>query len=101
MAFSSAGSSDPDGDALTYSWAFGDGGTSTAANPTHVYTTDGRRTVTLTVRDGTGLTATANVEINVGNTAPTVSIQLRSTARCSPSGTPCRTGSPSPTPRTP
>ncbi|MDP9840794.1 glucose/arabinose dehydrogenase/PKD repeat protein [Streptosporangium lutulentum] len=76
VAFSSAGSSDPDGDALTYSWAFGDGGTSTAANPTHVYTTDGRRTVTLTVRDGTGLTATANVEINVGNTAPTVSIQL-------------------------
>ncbi|MET8051608.1 PQQ-dependent sugar dehydrogenase [Streptosporangium sp. NPDC005286] len=76
VAFSSAGSSDPDGDALTYSWAFGDGGTSTAANPTHTYTTDGTRTATLTVRDSTGLTATANVEINVGNTAPTVRIDL-------------------------
>ena len=32
--FSSAGSTDPEGGALTYSWAFGDGTTSTAANPT-------------------------------------------------------------------
>ncbi|MER5325654.1 PQQ-dependent sugar dehydrogenase [Streptosporangium roseum] len=76
VAFSSAGSSDPDGGALTYSWTFGDGGTSTAANPTHTYTADGRRTATLTVRDGTGLTATADVVINVGNTAPAVTIQL-------------------------
>lgn len=33
VSFSSAGSSDADGDALTYSWDFGDGGTATAANP--------------------------------------------------------------------
>ena len=31
--FSSAGSVDPEGQALTYSWDFGDGSTSTAANP--------------------------------------------------------------------
>ena len=35
--FSSAGSSDPNGSPLTYLWDFGDGQTSTAANPFHVY----------------------------------------------------------------
>ncbi|MGX7827951.1 carbohydrate-binding protein [Actinokineospora sp. 24-640] len=76
VAFSSAGSSDPDGDALTYSWTFGDGGTSTAANPSHTYTTNGARTATLTVRDSTGKTASASVQITVGNTAPTVRLDL-------------------------
>ena len=39
--FSSAGSSDPEGQPLTYSWTFGDGTTSTAANPSHTYTQAG------------------------------------------------------------
>ncbi|WP_433386944.1 PQQ-dependent sugar dehydrogenase [Micromonospora sp. KLBMP9576] len=72
--FSSAGSADPDGGALTYSWAFGDGTTSTAANPGKTYTTNGTYQVTLTVRDPQGATGTANVQIGVGNTAPTVTI---------------------------
>ncbi|MEV1249914.1 PQQ-dependent sugar dehydrogenase [Nonomuraea sp. NPDC050022] len=72
VAFSSAGSSDPEGGALTYSWNFGDGTTSTAANPSKTYTTNGAYTATLTVRDPQGLTGTANVIVNVGNTAPTV-----------------------------
>ena len=42
---------DPEGGALTYAWDFGDGTTSTAANPTHTYTTNGTYTATLTVRD--------------------------------------------------
>src|SRR5262249_9751815 len=49
VAFSSAGSSDPDGDPITFSWDFGDGSApSTAANPTHTYTTRGMYTATLT-----------------------------------------------------
>ncbi|AWS43953.1 PQQ-dependent sugar dehydrogenase [Streptosporangium sp. 'caverna'] len=74
VAFSSAGSSDPDGDAITYAWAFGDGGTSTAANPSHTYATNSTYTATLTVRDSKGATGSANVMVGVGNTAPTVTI---------------------------
>ncbi len=74
VTFSSAGSSDPEGQALTYSWNFGDGTTSTAANPSKTYTANGTYTVTLTARDPAGATGTANVTITVGNTAPTVTI---------------------------
>ncbi len=37
VSFSSAGSFDPEGQPLNYLWEFGDGATSTEANPTHVY----------------------------------------------------------------
>lgn len=76
VRFSSAGTSDPDGDPLTYAWKFGDGGTSTAAGPSHTYTADGQYTAELTVSDGTGRTATASVAVTVGNTAPTVKLEL-------------------------
>ncbi|MFE5394231.1 PQQ-dependent sugar dehydrogenase [Streptomyces sp. NPDC056568] len=76
VAFSSAGSSDADGDALAYAWTFGDGATSTAASPSHTYTTNGRYTATLKVTDTTGKSATASVQITVGNTAPTVRLDL-------------------------
>ncbi|WP_250032167.1 PQQ-dependent sugar dehydrogenase [Paractinoplanes maris] len=72
VSFSSSGSSDPEGGALTYSWNFGDGSTSSAANPSHTYASTGQRTVTLTVTDSAGLTASASTTISVGNTAPTV-----------------------------
>ncbi|AQS65902.1 PQQ-dependent sugar dehydrogenase [Streptomyces pactum] len=81
VAFSSAGSSDADGDALTHSWDFGDGATSTAANPSHTYTTNGQYTATLKVTDTTGKSATASVRITVGNTAPTVRIDLPTDGR--------------------
>ena len=65
ISFSSAGSSDPDGGTLIYLWSFGDGNSSTLANPTHTYATGGPFTVTLRVTDLGGLfgedTAVANV----------------------------------------
>src|SRR5207244_1001224 len=72
--FSSVGSSDPEGGALSFSWNFGDGTTSTAANPAHTYTSNGVRTATLTVTDPGGRTGSASVVITVGNTAPAVTI---------------------------
>jgi glucose/arabinose dehydrogenase/PKD repeat protein len=74
VAFSSAGSADPEGGALTYAWNFGDGGTSTAANPSHTFTGNGQYTVTLTVKDPSGLTGSTNVTITVGNNAPVVTL---------------------------
>ncbi|MGW2826659.1 PQQ-dependent sugar dehydrogenase [Streptomyces sp. NPDC001443] len=76
VAFSSAGSSDQDGDALTYSWDFGDGATATGANPTYKYKKNGTYTATVTAKDTTGRTGSASVQVVVGNTAPTVTLQL-------------------------
>ncbi|MGW4203342.1 ThuA domain-containing protein [Streptomyces sp. NPDC004726] len=74
--FSSEGSTDPDGDALTYAWDFGDGGKSTEANPSYRYKKNGTYTATVTVKDPTGRTAAASVQIVVGNTAPKVTLEL-------------------------
>jgi glucose/arabinose dehydrogenase/type 1 glutamine amidotransferase len=74
--FSSAGSTDADGDALTYAWDFGDGGTSTEAEPSYAYKKNGTYTATVTATDPAGHTGTASVHVTVGNTAPKVTIQL-------------------------
>ncbi|GGM05299.1 discoidin domain-containing protein [Dactylosporangium sucinum] len=74
VAFSSAGSTDPEGGALTYAWNFGDGGTSTAANPSHTYSANGSYTARLTVTDPAGNTGSASTTITVGNTTPVVTI---------------------------
>ncbi|QQQ79463.1 ThuA domain-containing protein [Saccharothrix sp. 6-C] len=75
VRFSSAGSTDPEGGALSYRWTFGDGGTSTEANPMHTYTAAGNYSPTLTVTDPQGLTGTASVLVTAGNTAPTVTLR--------------------------
>jgi glucose/arabinose dehydrogenase len=76
--FSSAGSADPEGGALTYAWDFDGNGTtdSTAANPSFTYTTNGTKTPTLTVKDPQNLTGSASTVITVGNSAPKVTVTL-------------------------
>lgn len=73
VELSAAGSTDSDGDNLTYSWVFGDGASGTGASVNHTYTTPGEYTATVVVSDGE-LTSTATVAINVltesGNTPP-------------------------------
>lgn len=52
ISFYGDGSSDPDGDPLTYDWDFGDSDSSTEENPSHAYATGGIYDVCLTVHDG-------------------------------------------------
>ena len=74
ISFSSAGSVDPDGQIVGYSWSFGDGGSATGANPTHTYANPGNYTVTLTVTDNSGAsgsgTTTATITSVGGNLDP-------------------------------
>jgi PKD domain-containing protein/flagellar hook capping protein FlgD/Big-like domain-containing protein len=53
LTMSAAGSSDPDGDALTYAWTFGDGGSGSGVEVSHPYAAAGTYNVTVTVSDGT------------------------------------------------
>lgn len=64
----SATASDSDGTIAAYSWDFGDGGSSSQANPSHSYASPGAYTARLVVRDDDGATASASVQITV--TAP-------------------------------
>ncbi len=80
VQFSSAGTTDPDGDAVRYAWDFDGDGTvdSEEANPSHTYTENGVYRATLTVYDvggkQRGRQASADVDIIVGNQAPVVTL---------------------------
>ncbi|HYO55548.1 PQQ-dependent sugar dehydrogenase [Archangium sp.] len=74
VRFSSAGTGDPDGDLLDYSWDFGDGTGSSLAHPEHSYTANGDYTAQLTVSDRRGGIRSTRLNIIVGDSAPTVTI---------------------------
>ncbi|MFT4929368.1 MAG: PKD repeat protein [Phenylobacterium sp.] len=58
LSFSSAGSNDADGTIVSYTWDFGDGNTSTSANPAHSYQSESTYEVSLSVTDDQGATTT-------------------------------------------
>jgi PKD repeat protein len=59
-------STDSGGAISSHAWAFGDGGTSTATNPSHAYATAGSYSVTETVTDGvSGRTSSATRSVAV------------------------------------
>ncbi|HEX8919947.1 MAG TPA: LamG-like jellyroll fold domain-containing protein [Pyrinomonadaceae bacterium] len=68
IGFYGGNSSDPDGNIASYSWNFGDGTFGSGPNPTHAYAAAGTYTVTLTVVDSAGDTASAQTTANI--TAP-------------------------------
>jgi glucose/arabinose dehydrogenase len=84
VSFSGSGSSDPDDDALTYLWDFGDGATAETSGPTvsHTYTADGVYNARLRVRDsGSAVSAySESVRVDVGNTPPVPTIQQPTTS---------------------
>jgi glucose/arabinose dehydrogenase/Ca2+-binding RTX toxin-like protein len=77
--FDASGSSDPDGDTLTYEWDLDGDGTyddSTSAQQTFTYTAAGNYQVGLRVTDSKGASDTLDqpLTISAGNTAPTATI---------------------------
>jgi glucose/arabinose dehydrogenase len=81
FTFSGAASSDPENGALTYHWDFGDGATQTTSTPTvsHVFSSAGAKTVTLTVSDDASPPLTSDpvtTQVFPGNTPATGSIVL-------------------------
>jgi vibriolysin len=66
-------STDSDGTIAGRSWTFGDGTTSTAANPSRTYAAAGTYTVSLTVTDDDGATHTKSQSISVGTASNTLS----------------------------
>ena len=71
VAFSSAGSTDPDGTIVSYDWDFGDGSThaTVASPPAHTYTAIGNYNAKLTVTDNRGGTNTTATSAPVAATA--------------------------------
>ncbi|MCV6004423.1 PKD domain-containing protein, partial [Escherichia coli] len=68
ITFSSENSTDTDGQIVSVLWDFGDGTTSTQTQPTHQYGSEGQYTVSLTVTDNDGLTATATHDVTASAT---------------------------------
>ncbi|HVF04671.1 MAG TPA: S8 family serine peptidase [Frankiaceae bacterium] len=69
VSVDAAGSSDPDGDALTYSWTFGDGATATGRTASRTYAAAGTYTIGLTVSDGRGGSASTSKTVTVSTTS--------------------------------
>lgn len=70
------------GGGITYSWNFGDAGTSTLLSPTHIYAAPGTYTATLTVTNASGCSASDNVVITV-NPNPVITITSVTNVTCS------------------
>jgi PGF-pre-PGF domain-containing protein len=75
ITFDGFGSSDPDGNIVSYAWDFGDGNTGTGVDPTHTYIQDGIYTVTLTATDNDAATnqaSTTTTIISEDTTSPII-----------------------------
>ena len=69
------------GNINSYVWNFGDGTTSTAANPTKTYTVQGIYTVTLTVTNTNGCSDVATQVVNVTG-KPVISYTVNNASQC-------------------
>jgi glucose/arabinose dehydrogenase/PKD repeat protein len=80
VTFDATGSSDPDGDPLTFFWDFGDGTPETSTTSLmiqHTYTTQGARSVTLRARDNNfAFSAPVMLTVYAGNNPPVPSISV-------------------------
>ncbi|MFI8526748.1 PQQ-dependent sugar dehydrogenase [Promicromonospora sukumoe] len=78
VEFDATGSSDPDGDTLTYEWDVDGDGTFDLTGPevTHTYTELGVYTARLRVTDESGKRTLTSTSISVGNEAPEIDVSF-------------------------
>ncbi len=83
LNFSSEGSTDPDGEIISFAWDFGDGENSSLAKPGHTYNAVGTYTVTLAVTDNGGKTATDTTSVIITDITPVVipDVSINSTSK--------------------
>ncbi|WP_410985671.1 collagenase ColA [Bacillus cereus] len=70
VEFHSDGTESTGGKIVSYLWDFGDGTTSTEANPTHVYGKEGTYTVKLTVKDNKGKVSRGQTTVTIKKDEP-------------------------------
>ena len=71
VSFTAQGASDPDGDSITITWSFGDGGTATGTTVTHAFTTAGSFAVSYKVSDGKKEATSPTLTLTVKNMSGT------------------------------
>jgi PKD repeat protein len=79
VSFDASLSSDADGTIVSWDWSFGDGSTGAGASPSHVYTSEGSYTATLTVTDNDDATDSMTTTIAVSATVLPPSITSQPT----------------------
>jgi serine protease len=74
--FDGSGSTDPDGEIVTYAWTFGDSGAAAGTPVTHTYAASGSYTVRLSVTDDDGATGSASkvVTVEAGGSVETITV---------------------------
>ena len=65
VSFDASGSTDTDGNIVSYEWTFGDGSDGTGVTIEHIFSVAGPYNITLTVTDDQGKAASATQEITV------------------------------------
>ncbi len=83
VSFNAGASFDADGSIVSYAWDFGDGGTATGVTTSHVFAI-GVRTVTLTVTDNNGATASTIRTVTANNSPPVASFTATPSSGAAP-----------------